>query len=64
MRDVWERFDVEPGEYLVYTEVDWMDDEFTDDVGLSIYCNSDITMKNVTLTNKNFISRVYSLELA
>lgn len=64
LRDVWEVFEVEAGEYLVYTEVDWLSEEFTDDVGLSIYCNSDISMKNVTVHNKDFMSRVYSLDLA
>ena len=64
LRDVWEQYDVEAGEYLVYTEVDWIDESFTDDVGLSVYCDSDISMKNVTTYHKDFMSRVYSLDLA
>jgi hypothetical protein len=63
LRDVWDMYEVDPGEYLAYIECDWIDD-FTDNVGFSVYSSMKTEIKNVTLTNQDFMQRVYTLELA
>jgi len=62
-RDMWDEYDLEPGEYLVYTEVTW-DGAFTTLHGISFYAHHRLGLKNVTSTNQDFLTRVYNKTLA
>ena len=62
-RDMWDEYELEPGEYLLYTEVTW-DGAFTTLHGVSLYAHHKLGLKNVTSTNQDFLTRVYNKELA
>lgn len=62
-RDMWDEYDLEAGEYLLYTEVTW-DGSFTTLHGVSIYAHHKLGLRNVTGSNQDFLSRVYNKELA
>ena len=62
-RDVWDVYELEPGEYLLYTEILW-DGVFTSLHGVSLYAHHKLGLKDVTSTNQDFLQRVYNLEAA
>jgi len=62
-RDVWISEEVEPGEYLVYVQIDWIGD-FTDQFGFSVYSGSKVKLSDVSFQEVNFLQRVFSVETA
>lgn len=62
-RDVWSMTELEAGTYLVYVEVDWLND-ITDQYGFSVYSESPIKLEDVTFQEKNFLQDIYTYNLA
>mmetsp|Transcript_22702 Transcript_22702/g.22453 ORF Transcript_22702/g.22453 Transcript_22702/m.22453 type:complete len:593 (+) Transcript_22702:160-1938(+) len=62
-RDVWSVADLEAGTYLVYVEIDWLN-ELTDQYGFSVYSASPIKLEDVTFQEKNFLQDIYTYNLA
>mmetsp|Transcript_8610 Transcript_8610/g.8569 ORF Transcript_8610/g.8569 Transcript_8610/m.8569 type:complete len:676 (+) Transcript_8610:23-2050(+) len=62
-RDVWVVSELEAGTYLIYVEVDWLEN-FTNQLGFSVYSASPLTVEDVTFRERNFIQEVYNFDLA
>ncbi|CAG9317152.1 unnamed protein product [Blepharisma stoltei] len=62
-RDIWTMNELEVGTYLVYVQMDWIQD-VTEDYGFSVYSESPVKLEDVTFQEKNFLYDVYTYNLA
>ncbi|CAG9317183.1 unnamed protein product [Blepharisma stoltei] len=62
-RDIWAMNELEAGTYLVYIQMDWIQD-LTEDYGFSVYSEYPIKLEDVTFQEQNFLYDVYTWNLA